>query len=205
MDFRVTPDVLIPRPETELLVLRLLDIAKQRGADAPLAIADVGTGSGIIAIVAGKRLLQAQVTAIDNCRAVLEVAQANARSHGVSERIDFVESDLFAAVPAERKFDIVASNPPYVSEVELAQLPNTVKDFEPRSALLAGPRGTEVIERLIPQAADRLNTGGWLLMEISPTVEGAARALVANEKRLAIEPTIKDLAGHPRVLLAKRT
>ena len=123
----------------------------------PMAIADVGTGSGIIAIVAAKRLPQARVTAIDISRAALAVATANAKTHGVAERIEFVESDLFAAVPPERKFDFIASNPPYVSEAELAQLVKSVKDFEPRTALIAGPRGTEVIERLIPQAAERLN------------------------------------------------
>jgi release factor glutamine methyltransferase len=204
MEFHVTPDVLIPRPETELLVVRLLDNAKALRADSPIEIADVGTGSGIIAIVAAKRLPRARVIAIDQDAAALEVARFNAKSHGVAERIEFFESDLFAALPPEQKFNIVASNPPYVSQAELAQLSKSVKDFEPHSALVAGPRGIEVIERLIPQAAERLNTSGWLLMEISPMIEPAARALVADEKRLSLETTIKDLAGQPRVLSARR-
>jgi release factor glutamine methyltransferase len=204
MSFRVTPDVLIPRPETELLVVRLLDIAKERGTSEPIAIADVGTGSGIIAIVAAKRLPQAQVTAIDASRAAIEVAQANARSHGVADRIQWIESDLFAQVPAGKSFDIVACNPPYITEAEYQQLSKAVKDFEPPAALVAGPSGVEVIERLVPQAADRLNAGGWLLLETSPMIEPAVRALVESDNRLELAPTIKDLAGQPRVVQARR-
>ena len=203
MDFRVTPDVLIPRPETEMLVLRLLDIAKKRGAAEPIAIADLGVGSGIIAVVATKRLPHARITAIDDSAAALDVARGNAESHGVLERIEWLQSDLFTAVPPERKFDVVASNPPYVSEAEYQRLSKTVKDFEPRSALVAGPRGTEVIERLIPQAAERLNPGGWLLIEVSPMIEPQVRALIEADERLSLEPTVKDLAGQPRVVQAR--
>jgi release factor glutamine methyltransferase len=205
MNFRVTPDVLIPRPETELLVVRLLDIAKQRGAGEPIAITDVGVGSGIIAVVAAKRLPNARITAIDSSRAALDVARGNAEAHGVANRIEWLQSDLFAAVPPERKFDIVASNPPYITEAEYQQLSKTVKDFEPRSALVAGPRGSEVVERLIPQAAERLNPGGWLLMEVSPMIEPQARALIETDGHFAPEPTVKDLAGQPRVIQARRT
>jgi len=204
MSFRVTPDVLIPRPETELLVVRLLDIAKERGTSEPITIADVGTGSGIIAIVAAKRLPQAQVTAIDASRAAIEVARANAQSHGVADRIQWIESDLFAASPAGKSFDIVASNPPYITEAEYGQLSKTVKDFEPRAALVAGPRGVEVIERVVSEAAERLNPGGWLLLETSPMIEPAVRALVESDNRLELAPTIKDLAGQPRVVQARR-
>jgi release factor glutamine methyltransferase len=204
MSFRVTPDVLIPRPETELLVVRLLDIAKERGAEQPITIADVGTGSGIIAVVTAKRLPQAQVTAIDASRAALDVARSNADTHGVANRIQWLESDLFAAVPAEPTFDIIASNPPYITAAEYQKLAKTVKDFEPRSSLVAGPRGTEVIERLIPQSADRLNPSGWLLLETSPMIEPAVCALLEAESRLKLAPTIKDLAGHPRVVQAQR-
>jgi release factor glutamine methyltransferase len=204
MNFRVTPDVLIPRPETELLVVRLLDIAKERGVNQPIAIADIGTGSGIIAVVGAKRLPQAQVTAIDASRAGLDVARGNAEAHGVADRIQWIESDLFAAAPAGKTFDIIASNPPYVSEAEYEKLAKTVKDFEPRSSLVAGPRGTELIERLIPQSAERLNPGGWLLLETSPMLEPAVRALVEGDSRFELAATIKDLAGHARVVQAKR-
>jgi release factor glutamine methyltransferase len=205
LSFRVTPDVLIPRPETELLVVRLLDLAKQRGpVGQGLSIADVGTGSGIIAVAFARSFSESRITAIDLSPAALAVARENAAAHGVAERIEWFESDLFAAVPADRRFDFVASNPPYVSSAEFAKLPATVKNFEPRQALEAGPLGTEVIERLIPAAAERLNPGGWLLMEISPMIEASVRELLEREPTLELASTIKDLAGLPRIAQAKK-
>jgi len=204
LDFRVTPDVLSPRPETEFLVVALLDLARQRDAGQPVTICDVGTGSGIIAVCAAKHLPSAQVTAVDVSPAALEVARGNAAAHGVLERIEFLESNLFEAVPADRRFDLVASNPPYVSEAEMATLPPEVKDHEPRVALVAGPRGTETIESLLPQAAERLTPGGHLLIEISPMIHDAVQALLGAEPRLEPGPTIKDLARHARVVQARR-
>ena len=121
----------------------------------------------------------------------------------MADRIEFVESDLFAAVPADRQFDFIVSNPPYVAEAELEQLAADVRKFEPHAALLAGPRGTEVIERLIPQAAERLRPGGHLLMEISPMIHDAVRTLLEADGRFELGPTIKDLARLPRVVQAK--
>jgi release factor glutamine methyltransferase len=204
MEFRVTPSVLIPRPETELVVVRLLDIAKAEGSKEALAIADVGTGSGAIAVAAAKWLPSARVTAIERSRNALEVARANAVQHGVAERIEWVESDLFAAVPNDARFDIIASNPPYVSEAEFDRLSKTVKDFEPYEALVAGPKGTEVIERLIPQAAERSKPGGWLLLEVSPMIEPAARKLLESDGRFLVEATVKDLAQQPRVVQGRK-
>ncbi len=205
LSFRVTPDVLIPRPETELLVVRLFDLAKQRGAEAHrLSIADVGTGSGIMAVAAAKHLPTAKVAAIDLSANALAVAHENAAVHGVADRIEWFQSDLFSAVPADRQFDFIASNPPYVSSAEFAKLPATVKSFEPQEALEAGPRGTEVIERLVPEAAERLTAGGWLLIEISPMIEAAAREILEHEPTLDPGPTIKDLAGLPRVIQARK-
>ncbi|MGA2033103.1 MAG: peptide chain release factor N(5)-glutamine methyltransferase [Thermoguttaceae bacterium] len=204
LSFRVGPEVLIPRPETELLVVALLDQAKSRGSGAPLAIADVGTGSGIIAICAAKLLPAARVTAIDASDAALALAVTNAAQHQVADRIEFLSSDLFSAVPAERRFDFIVSNPPYVAETEVAHLPRDVRDFEPRQALVAGPRGTEVIERLLPQAVQRLRPGGHLLMEIGPAIHEAVRALLAAEPQLEPGPVIKDLARLPRVVQARK-
>jgi release factor glutamine methyltransferase len=204
LSFQVGPAVLIPRPETELLVITMLDLTKTRPAGAPLAVADVGTGSGIIAICLAKHLPSCRVTAIDRSTAALAIAAANAAEHGVADRVDMVESDLFAALPAEQRFDFILSNPPYVSTAEMEQLPPEVKKFEPREALLAGPRGTEAIERLVPQAAERLNTGGHLLVEISPMINDAVRAIVSAEPRLELGPTVKDLARLPRVVQARR-
>lgn len=234
--FRVTPDVLIPRPETELLVVRLLDLAKERQSGGPgasermgtgsehsskipgeatrrevpvpilshpLTIADVGTGSGIIAVCAAKQLPAARVTAIDISPAALGVARANAADHGVADRIDFVAGDLLTTV-SDRQFDVIVSNPPYVSSAEYAELPTTVRDFEPRQALLAGERGTEVIERLVAEAAERLASGGWLLIEISPMIEASAVELLTAQATLEPAPTIKDLSGLPRIVQARK-
>ncbi len=205
LSFRVTPDVLIPRPETEHLVVELLDRIKANAPiERPIRIADVGTGSGAIAVAAAKHAPVGTVTAIDISPQALEVARSNAERHGVADRIQWVEGDLLTTLPAEEQFDFVVSNPPYVSESESRGLPNTVRDFEPHIALVAGPDGTEVIARLIPQAAERLPIGGWLLIEISPMVEERVRAKIAEDGRFEAAETAKDLSGVPRVIKAQR-
>jgi release factor glutamine methyltransferase len=209
LSFRVTSDVLIPRPETEFVVVALLDRVKERtkggGGDAgPLAIADVGTGSGILAVCAAKYVQGARVTAIDLSSAALDVAKSNAAEHDVAEQIELVEGDLLSSLPSDAAFDFIVSNPPYVSESEFAVLAKDVREHEPRLALVAGERGTEVVERLVAQAAERLRPGGWLMMEISPMIEAAVRAIVEQEPRLELGATIKDLAGLPRVVQARR-
>ena len=203
LSFRVTPDVLIPRPETEHLVVALLDLAKeQRGGAA--TVCDVGTGSGIVAVCAAKYLPGCRVTAIDNSPAALDVARGNAAKHDVADRIEFVESDLLTALPPERHFDFIVSNPPYVSDSEMERLPPDVKDHEPRTALVAGEHGTAIIERLIPQAAERLEPGGHLLMEISPMIHERVRALLDADGRFHTGPTINDTARLARVVQASR-
>ncbi|OHB81966.1 MAG: protein-(glutamine-N5) methyltransferase, release factor-specific [Planctomycetes bacterium RBG_16_64_12] len=205
LSFRVTPDVLIPRPETELLVVALLELARAPAGRAPtITICDVGTGSGVIAVAAAKHLPGARVTALDVSPAALAVARTNAAEHGVQEQVELIESDLFSAVPPQRRFDFVVSNPPYVSEAEIASLPRDVREFEPRQALVAGPCGTEVIESLVPQAAERLNPGGHLLLEINPALHDAVQALLEADGRFEPGPTVKDLARLPRVVQAKR-
>lgn len=205
LPFRVTSDVLIPRPETEFVVVGLLDQLKgQSPPEAGWRIADIGTGSGIIGICLAKWLATAQVTAVDVSPAALAIARENATTLGVAERIEFVESDLFAKVSPGRTFHAIVSNPPYIRTAEMAELAKDVRDYEPHLALEAGPRGTEVIERLIPQAAERLEQGGWLLIEVSPMIEPAVRQLIAAETRLEPQSTINDLAGHPRVVRARR-
>lgn len=205
LDFRVTPAVLIPRPETEFLVMTLLDLIKARGESGrPIEVADVGTGSGVIGICVARQAPQVRVTAIDVEANALEVARENAVRLGVAERIEFVESDLLEAIPAGRQFDFVASNPPYVADGEFAALAPQVRLHEPRLALVAGETGTSVIERLIPQAAERLRPGGSLLLEISPMLQQRVEALVASDERFEPAPTVKDLAGLPRVVQARR-
>jgi len=202
--FRVTPDVLIPRPETELLVVAALDLARQCGNGRAAAICDVGTGSGAIAVAVAKHLPAARVTAVDCSRAALAVARENAERHGVAGRIEFVESDLLDGLPADASFDLVLSNPPYVGESEWSALMPEVRDHEPRTALIAGSRGTEVIERLLPQAAARLRSGGHLVMEISPMIHEAVCRLIEAVGAFGPVETVKDLARLPRVVRCAR-
>ncbi|MBN2218137.1 MAG: methyltransferase, partial [Pirellulales bacterium] len=136
--------------------------------------------------------------------AALTVAAENARRHGVADRINWIESDLLDGLPADARFDLIVSNPPYVSEAEWAGLAPDVRDHEPREALVAGPRGTEVIERLIPQAVARLRSGGHLLLEISPMIAEAVHELIAAEPSLGDPAVIKDLARLPRVVRCEK-
>ena len=207
LSFRVTRDVLIPRPETEHLVVECLDLLKHRPAGAepsPAWIADLGTGTGAIAISIAKHAPECRVTASDISPAALEVARSNAQQHQVGQRIDFRLGDLLAEIPADAQFDIIVSNPPYVSQPEWEQLPAEIKDYEPQLALVGGPAGTEIIARLIPQAAEHLRSAGWLLMEISPMTEAAVRQQLALDGRFESVQTVKDLAGLPRVIKARR-
>jgi release factor glutamine methyltransferase len=205
LDFRVTPDVLIPRPETETLVVALLDLIKQRSDQGrTLEIADVGSGSGIIGITVARHVPRARVTAIDVSRKALAVARENAERLGVADRVELLESDLFAAVGTERRFDFIASNPPYVATDELAEMAREVREHELEIALAAGPHGTAIIERLIPEAAARLASDGSLLLEISPMLQKRVEDLVGAEKRLQFDRTIKDMAGLARVVVARK-
>lgn len=202
LTFRVTPDVLIPRPETEQLVVRALDLAKESAINS---IADIGTGSGILAVCLAKHLPSSQVTACDISSAALEVASGNAKAHGVGDRIEFLESDLLAAVKDQRTYDLVVSNPPYVSTTEMAELDPEVRDHEPHLALDGGVQGTEVIARLLPQAAERLRSEGHLLVEVSPMNAERVEQLVKSTASLQLGDTIPDLAGHARVVQATKS
>lgn len=192
---RVTPAVLIPRPETEHLVEALLERVPR---DAALRIADVGTGSGAIAVALARSLPQAEVTALDISLDALEVARENAERHGVSARVRCVESDLVGAVRGER-FDVMVSNPPYVAETEVLEA--QVRDYEPRGALYAGPTGLEVYERLIPEAREALTAGGWLLMEMGQGQRERMAELLAGWEAVEF---VADLQGIARVAIARR-
>lgn len=205
--FEVNPDVLIPRPETEHLVVEAIDRAKEireaRSNSGPLRIADVGTGSGAVAVTLAKQLNDCHVTAIDVSEAALAVAARNAKRHGLDEdRLTLVKSDLFEACAPEQSFDLIVSNPPYVSEAEYGQLESSVKDYEPKLALVSGPDGTEIIARLISQAADRLAENGCLLFEFSPMLADQLDPLVGERWQPA--SITKDLAGHARIVTLRR-
>jgi release factor glutamine methyltransferase len=192
---RVTPDVLIPRPETEHLVEAVLERVPK---DAAVRILDVGTGSGAIAVALAHRLAQAQVTAVDVSEAALEIARQNAVAHEVAGRITFLKSDLLAAVRGER-FHVVVSNPPYVANGEILEA--QVRLYEPREALFAGPTGLEVFRKLIPQSREALVVGGWLLMEIGHGQLDAVAGLLADWDGVRF---IDGLQAIPRVAIAQR-
>jgi release factor glutamine methyltransferase len=201
MDLIVSPAVLIPRPETEHLIEAVLDRAKGSSHAGPLRIADVGTGSGCIALALAKELPHAEIHATDISSVALELARANARRHQLDSRIRFFEADLLAGLE-NNSFDFVVSNPPYVGESEEDQVQMEVRKFEPRNAVFAGPTGTEVIERLIPQAHAALKPGGWLMMEVSGTIAMEVSRLLQNWNEVQIKP---DLQSIPRVVQARKS
>lgn len=203
LNFRVTPEVLIPRPETETLVLEVISAAKQRPG---MRIVDVGTGSGCIAVSVAVSLPEATVTAVDVSPRALEVARENAARHGVAERIQYIEGDLFATLAAGETFDMIVSNPPYVADGEMETLPADVRLHEPALALRAGPQGLDVISRLIAGAPARLSPQGMLLLEISPEQAPAVRHLLATSGSFeSAVKTIKDSFGKERVIVARRS
>lgn len=199
LPFSVTREVLIPRPETEHLVERAIEFA---GHFARPRIVDVGTGSGAIAVALAARLPQASITATDRSGAALAVAQGNARSNGVDQRIRFVEGDLLAPV-ADEQFEIVVSNPPYVPSEDRASLAVEVRDYEPPLALFAGAEGLDIYRRLIPAAFAVLVPGGFLALEIGYGQQESIGALLATSGFQGIEFTA-DLQGIPRIAAAQR-
>ena len=197
LPFRVTPDVLIPRPETEHLVEAA--IARLQNHSAP-RIVDVGTGSGCIAVALAHAMPHSEIVALDISEAALVVAWQNARQNGVAERIEFLESDLLAAVVRER-FDAVVSNPPYVALSERASLAREVREYEPALALFAGATGLEIYQRLIVEANELLASGGWLLMEIGHGQKSAIEKLLQGWEGMEFIP---DLQSIPRVAVARK-
>ena len=212
LDLIVTPAVLIPRPETEHVVERVLGLVKadsptgdqqgRTGVSTPhdLRVVDVGTGSGAIALALAKELPAAEIHATDISPDALEIARANAARHEFGSRIEFHQTDLLGGLPAAA-FNFVVSNPPYVGESEEDQVQLEVRRFEPRNAAFAGSTGLEVIERLIPQAWTALKPGGWLVFEISGTIAGGVRRRLSDWDDVA---TTNDLQGIPRVAAARK-
>lgn len=199
LSFRVTRDVLIPRPETEHLVEKA--IALSREFQCP-RIVDVGTGSGAIAVALARHLADACVTAIDLSPDALAIAEDNAARNGVGERIRFFEGDLLSPVAGEC-FDLVVSNPPYVAATDRETLSVEVRDFEPAMALFAGEHGLSIYERLIPAAHAVLVPGGFVALEIGYNQSEAVTALLMAHGFEDVDLT-PDLQSIPRVGSARR-
>jgi release factor glutamine methyltransferase len=229
---KVTPACLIPRPETEQLAEEVLRLAGMRrrppvalgpaaedygsvgpgeesagpASAAPLTVIDLCTGCGCIAISLAVYLPDSRIVATDISREALEVARASAEAHGVADRITLLEGDLYEPLDAAdaSPADFLVANPPYVAETEWATLQPEIRNHEPRSALVAGPKGTEIIERILKGAPAYLRPGGRLLVEIGAE-QGEAVALMAGAVRgLAEVRVIKDYAGLDRILMARR-
>lgn len=201
LDFEVSPAVLIPRPETEFLVMEALRLLKT--ANAPRVL-DIGTGSGCIALSIAHRHQSAQVTAVDVSSDALAIAERNAKKHGLADRVRFLKSDLFDALAGE-KFDLIASNPPYIAASEFAGLARDVRDFEPRLALDGGADGLAVYRRLIAQAPAYLGAGGYLLLEIGATQEEPVRQLLDATGSFSEVAVHSDGQKLPRVVQARQT
>lgn len=197
LEFKVNRQVLIPRPETELLVEKALSL---KLPDCP-AILDVGTGCGNIAVALGRERPEARIKACDVSLRALRIARENATRNRVTN-VTFIKSDLLSYfLERGEKFDLIVSNPPYVSESEWLTLERSVRDFEPRKALVAGPTGLEIIKKILIQAPACLNPGGYLLMEIGAGQVEAVLDLVKDSWK-EVE-TIKDYSGRPRVVCLK--
>ncbi len=201
-EFRLSRDTLIPRPETEGLVERAIAMLRAAPRDRGLAL-DVGTGCGAIAVTLAAELPRVKVVAVDISAGALAVAAGNARRAGVVDRILFLRADAYSALKREERFDVVVSNPPYVSEREWEALAPEVRDFEPPGALLAGPDGLSVIRRLVAGAAAYLVPGGALLCEIGETPGEAVRRLPSG--LLSFAGVVKDLSGRDRVACWAKT
>jgi release factor glutamine methyltransferase len=215
MDLIVAPAVLIPRPETEHLIEAMLELRKADvgpltsdrslptpdagGQGSALRIADVGTGSGAIALALAREFPHAEIHATDTSTPALEIARANAARLQLENHIQFHQADLLAGL--NPPFDFIVSNPPYVGESEADEVQLEVRKFEPRNAVFAGPTGLEIIARLIPQARVALRPGGWLILEISGAIAAETKSLLAGWDEVRILP---DLQSIPRVARARK-
>ncbi|EFK09478.1 protein-(glutamine-N5) methyltransferase, release factor-specific [delta proteobacterium NaphS2] len=205
LSFQVNPHVLIPRPETEILVEQAMDLATALTEEGTqLRFLDLGTGSGVIAVAMAKQIPESLVFATDISGKALDVARANAQAHGVSSSITFIQGDLFEPLMLEKPaFHLIASNPPYVCTHEISGLQSEIALYEPRAALDGGKDGMDYLKEIIKQAPRFLLPGGWLLLEMSPfQVEKALFALAETDVYQNTKP-VQDYSHHQRVIKAQ--
>lgn len=203
LEFVVTPGVLIPRPETEILVEQAIRLLRERlPVKTPLWVLDIGTGSGNIAISIANEVKECLVIALDCSASALSCAKQNALRHGVASRIDFVQGDLFEPLrSSDRPFDLIVSNPPYVSTTAWETLSPDIKDYEPLTAIAGGRDGLEYLRSILLQAHRYLSPGGSLLLEFG---EGHGITLLEICRQQGFYPVslVKDYSGIERVLIA---
>ena len=204
LEFHVNPAVLIPRPETELLVEY---VAQRISSEQPATIVDVCTGSGCIAVAIARQRPRARLIATDLSSRSLDVARQNAARHSVGERMIWLEGNLLGALAGQRlegQVDVIVSNPPYIAEADWATLQPEVRLFEPRGALIAGPQGTELHERLLQEASRYLSPGGALILEIGAGQARAIRQIVEQISGYRFHRLVYDEAGLERVVIVER-
>ena len=204
LEFHVNPAVLIPRPETELLVEY---VAQRISAEQSATIVDVCTGSGCIAVAIARQRPRARLIATDLSSRSLDVARQNAIRHSAGERIIWLEGNLLGALAGQKlegQVDVIVSNPPYIAEADWATLQPEVRLFEPRGALVAGPQGTELHERLLQEAGRYLSPGGALILEIGAGQARAIRQIVEQISGYRFHRLVYDEAGLERVVIVER-
>lgn len=207
MDFLVDPRVLIPRPETEVLVEQAVSLYKGRalpGGEHPRVL-DLGTGCGALAVAVAREMPGASIWASDISWDALAAARVNAQRHGLGDRIRFRQGDLFGFDRARcESFDLILSNPPYVCAGDFDSLPPEVRNFEPRQALDGGEGGLYYIRKIIRQAPDNLNASGWLILEMDPRQIPEALDLISGEDRYGPGERIRDYSSRDRVVRCRR-
>jgi release factor glutamine methyltransferase len=203
LPLRITPDVLIPRPETETLVAEALRVLSPTDQEE-LRLLEIGTGSGAISIALAKELPKAKITATDLSPKALSVAEENAAKNRVRDQIRFLQGDLFQPVPKGETFDLVVSNPPYITRGQLSSLMPEVRDYEPRIALDGGKDGLDFFRRAMPAVAGYLRSGGWFLAELGAGQD--RQVLEVAQKNLELDSLdfAKDLSGINRVFKARK-
>ena len=203
LDFKITSNVLIPRPETETLIETLLSLNNETPRGVSPHLLEIGTGSGVIAVVAAQEIPNCQVTATDYLSEVLTVARSNAKKHGVSDKINFIQGDIFSGIPVA-PYDFIVSNPPYIETLHLSGLMPDVRDFEPQRALDGGEDGLDFYRRIIPGALNYLKEGGGVVLEVGETQANAVSTLLCVEGQYEAIKVTQDYGGYDRVVSAKK-
>ena len=203
LNFAVNSNVLIPRPETEHVVVEALEAIKEI-TDRPVRIIDVGTGSGCVAVSLAKHIEQCKIAAIDISTDAIAIANQNIETHQVADKVKCFTGDLLEALPnGSQPVHLIVSNPPYIGRFEIETVEDSVLKYEPETALFGGERGTEIIQRLVKQAEPMLLPGGRLIFETSPTVFDECLQIV-TDSGLELEKSVKDYAGLRRVIVAMK-
>jgi release factor glutamine methyltransferase len=203
LDFFVTPAVLVPRPETELLVEVALQYVTQLASGSPVKVLDVGAGSGAISVCLAKEQAAMEIVAVDISAVALDVARVNAGRHGVVDRIRFLAGDLFAPVePLPETFDLIVSNPPYIRTGELSMLAPEIREWEPMIALDGGPDGLDTYRRMIEEGHSYLTTGGSIVLEIGADMASAVADLFSRSGCYGPASLYQDYTGKDRVIAA---